>query len=101
MQIDYQDLPLKESHADKNSSAQACKVNVMQLDSIPITNADLRQATRKDPLLSKVYRYTLHRWPTKVDEELRPYFARRLEITVENECLLWGIRVIIPQKFQV
>ena len=48
-------LSLKESHADENSSAQASKVNLMQLDSIPITNADLRQATKKDPLLSKMY----------------------------------------------
>ena len=94
-------LPLKESHADENCSAQASKVNLMQLDSIPIINADLRQATRKDLLFSKVYKYTLHGWPARVDEELQPYFARGLEITVEDECLLWGIQVIIPQKFQV
>ena len=94
-------LLLKESHADENSSAQASKVNLMQLNSIPMTSADLRQTTRKDRLLSKVYRYTLHGWPAKVDKELQPYFAGRLEITVEDECLLWGIRVIIPQKFQV
>ena len=34
-------ITLEESHTDENSSAQTSKVNLMQLDSIPIINADL------------------------------------------------------------
>ena len=29
-------------------------------------------------------------------EELKPYWNRRLELTVYDGCLLWGSRVIVP-----
>ena len=53
---------------------------VAQLDSLPVTAEQLGQATRTDPILSKVRRYT--------------------KITVEGDCLLWGIRVLVPKKLQ-
>ncbi len=31
---------------------------------------------------------------------LDPYFARRHEFTVQQDCVLWGIRVIVPPKLQ-
>ena len=31
---------------------------------------------------------------------LLPYWNRRGEFTIEQDCLLWGIRVVIPQKWQ-
>lgn len=33
-------------------------------------------------------------------DEIKPYFMKRHEITAEDGCLLWGIRVIIPQTLQ-
>uniref|UniRef100_A0A1A8UU84 Gypsy retrotransposon integrase-like protein 1 n=1 Tax=Nothobranchius furzeri TaxID=105023 RepID=A0A1A8UU84_NOTFU len=36
-------------------------------------------------------------WPNYIkDETLKPYFTRRNELSVEQGCILWGIRVIIP-----
>ena len=29
-----------------------------------------------------------------------PFFGRRNEMTVEEGCLLWGIRVVAPQKLR-
>nr|XP_024219289.1 uncharacterized protein K02A2.6-like [Halyomorpha halys] len=34
------------------------------------------------------------------DESLRPFIYRENELTVEQGCLMWGYRVIIPAKFQ-
>ena len=31
-------------------------------------------------------------------EEYTPYIGRKYELTVQNGCLLWGNRVIIPQS---
>ena len=40
-------------------------------------------------------------WPTKiVDERFTPYKKREPELSVENECVLWGSRVIIPTSLQ-
>ena len=44
--------------------------------------------------------YTMTGWPKQVDPELHGYHARQNEITVEDGCLLWGMRVIVPHKLR-
>ena len=89
-------LPNEKSHAP-----QAVDVfTVAQLDSLPVTAEQLGQATRTDPILSKVRRFTKSGWPYQVKECLKPYWYRRNEISVEGDCLMWGIRVIVPKKLQ-
>ena len=34
------------------------------------------------------------------DLRLQPFFNRRFELSVEQDCLLWGLRVIIPTWYQ-
>ena len=73
-----------------------------QLDGTPVTASKIGQETRKDPNLSAVSDFVLKGWPAEVtDPNYQPYFNRRNEITVHQECLLWGSRVIVPQKFQL
>ena len=36
----------------------------------------------------------------KIEEQLKPYFRRKSELSVENSCILWGGRVIIPMQLQ-
>ena len=68
--------------------------NISQIESIPGTSAQLRRATCRDVLLSKVLKYTKRGWPTEVKEPLRPFWNRRDELTIEDGCLLWGGRVV-------
>ena len=74
--------------------------NVAQVNALPVTAQQLGQATRSDPILSKVWQYTRTRWPEKVKECLKPYWNRRHKLTIEGTCVMWGIRVIIPRKLQ-
>ena len=67
---------------------------------MPVTVIQLKQATSHDPVLSKVIRYTQRGWPQDIDENFRSFFKRRNEMTVEEGCLLWGIRVVAPQKLR-
>ena len=39
-------------------------------------------------------------WPLSVPAELQPYVRRQNELTIEAGCLLWGIRVIVPEKYR-
>ena len=41
-----------------------------------------------------------HRMPREPpeDEEFCPYFYRKNELSVEDGCVLWGNRVVIPEK---
>ena len=74
--------------------------NVSQIENLPVTAIQLRAATRQDSILAKVLIYIKHGWPTEVPEHLKPYWSRRTEITVEDDCLMWGICVIVPKKLQ-
>ena len=71
------------------------------LDSSPVSSAQIRTWTDQDPLLSKVKRWILSGWPDPTpseEEELKPFSRRRYELSVEDGCVLWGSRVIVPQK---
>jgi len=69
-----------------------------------VTCGHIKQATRVDPVLSKVYYYVLDGWPSVSnslqDPRLYPYKERRFELSVEQDCVLWGMRVIVPDSFR-
>ena len=70
-------------------------------DELPVTATEIDEGTKKDSLLVKVYEYTSSGWPgTCPSLELRPFWNRRDELSLENGCLLWGRRVILPFRFQ-
>ena len=67
----------------------------------PITAKDIGKATLLDPVLSRVFDLVMTGWPEKCEEEnLKPYYTRRHELSCEQNCVLWGSRVIIPQVFR-
>ena len=50
---------------------------------------------------SRVLQFVMTGWPEKpIAAEITQYFNKRHEITVEDGCLLWGIRVIIPKQLR-
>lgn len=58
--------------------------------------------TRKDPILSQVTRYIQEGWPKRktIPERLRPFKARKDELTIEQDCIMWGYRVVISGKLK-
>ena len=92
-------LPL-ETDTSTLSLETTSMFNIAQIEALPITSTEIGSATKKDSILSKVYRYTKNVWPENVIDSLKPYYKRKHELTVEGDCLLWGIRVIVPSKLQ-
>lgn len=44
-------------------------------------------------------KFVQHGWPNhNSDEALKPYFTRKDELSVQDGCLLWGNRVVVPPK---
>lgn len=64
--------------------------------SLPITYKEIGLATKFDPTLSKVVDFTLNGWPSHFDDALKPFSDKVLQLSVEQNCLLWGSRVVIP-----
>ncbi len=44
--------------------------------------------------------FTCCGWPSNVPSDLKPFYSRREELTVEGDCLLWGVRVVVPAKLR-
>eukprot|EP00117_Sycon_ciliatum_P016490 scpid42895/ scgid2937/ Retrovirus-related Pol polyprotein from transposon gypsy; Reverse transcriptase; Endonuclease len=66
-------------------------------DPLPVTARQIRDSTRRDPLLSEVLRYVETGWPAACPKpSLQPYFNCRNELSLSMECLLWGNRVVVP-----
>jgi transposase InsO family protein len=70
------------------------------VDELPVTAKDVADETRKDKILSRVYVYMMNGWPSKTDPELLEFAKRKDEISAERGCLLWGMRVIIPEAYR-
>ena len=75
---------------------------ISYLEELPVTARNIAAATRKDPVLARVYDFTLHGWPQALDDSvLQPYFSRKQERSVDRGCVLWRLRVVIPEKNRV
>ena len=67
----------------------------------PVTAEEIALAIRNDPILSRVLDWSLRGWPnTCENSNFAQYFSRSSTITVYRGCLLWGNRVIIPEKLR-
>eukprot|EP00731_Ephydatia_muelleri_P009634 Em0005g220a len=69
-----------------------------QLAAFPLTVKDIERGTMSDALLRQVLKFTKDGWNKagRVDDQLRPYFNRREELSTEGNCLMWGIKAVIP-----
>ena len=90
-------LPLPEEPA-KTTVVPELVLLAEHLDESPITAADIRTWTSRDPKLSRVLQYVQCGWPNKGDSELEPYSSRHLELSSYEGCLMWGTRVVIPHQ---
>ena len=79
-------------------------IDVLLLEQIPVTQLNsksIAEATKKDPVLSRISLMILNGWPSRVDDEnFKPYFTRTNALSVHQDCVVWGSRVIIPSVLQ-
>ena len=66
------------------------------LQASPITAAQIRLWTDRDPVLSRVGNLLLKGWRETLDPELHPYFQRRDELSIQDGVVLCGCRVVVP-----
>uniref|UniRef100_A0A914UV91 RNA-directed DNA polymerase n=1 Tax=Plectus sambesii TaxID=2011161 RepID=A0A914UV91_9BILA len=105
--IDDDDVQLLIKKIDLGLSETYTKT----LANLPIQADQVGDATASDPTFQAVM--TLHRkgWPEKLTptfkvqastvtaDSLTPYFHICHELAIANDCLLWGLRVLIPTSF--
>ena len=99
-------MPVKdtlETQKDREWADEAPNVylnNVQKYDFASLDWRQVQRATREDSTLCKIMRTCVDGWPDKspVEKELLTYWNKREALSVENNCLLWGHRVVIPKN---
>ena len=72
---------------------------VEHLEGTPVTAKQINLWTSRDVILAKVLNHVLHGWPeARQEDSLKPFFNRKEELSVQDGCLLWGSRVIVPTE---
>lgn len=85
---DHADALSRLPRASVDNTAEAGSIfHFSHVEELPVCAKDIKKTTVKDPVLSKVWSYTVNGWP---DEALRPYFIRRHELSAVQGCILWG-----------
>lgn len=91
-------LPWHNTSVEEGPEIQVFQIR--QLEALPVLAADVRKATQSEKVLRDVLRYVREGWPASIPEETKPCANRQQEITIEGDCLLWGMRVIIPTSLR-
>ena len=93
-------LPLQHSPEEVPTPGDMILLlEALDLSEAPISAAAINKLTRKDPVLSRVRSVVQHgTWDSLCsDSVFQPYKLRRLELRVQDGCVLWGSRVVVPQ----
>ena len=74
------------------SESAVFKVEEQLVHCLPITHKEISHATRVHPVLSRVLEFVKNGWPRHVEDlRLKPFFHHRYELSIEQDCPLWGI----------
>lgn len=92
-------LPLQCTNPEKLDATSLAFINFIE-QTLPIDFHKIKAKTQKDRLLCKIYEHIVTgTWPTYTQncEEYR-YFIKRNEFSIEQGCIMWGNRVVIPSR---
>ncbi|XP_033637865.1 uncharacterized protein K02A2.6-like [Asterias rubens] len=91
-------LPLP--HTPSHVPVPADYVMVMDhMESTPVSPEKIRLWTGRDPVLSQVRSFVMNGWPAEcANSALQPYICRKTELSIQDGCIMWGSRVVIPPQ---
>ncbi|XP_062400896.1 uncharacterized protein K02A2.6-like [Sardina pilchardus] len=71
---------------------------VLMMENVTLVSAaEMSRWTSRDPVLSRVTQFIHHGWPPQDrDPAFQPYAVRQTELSVQDGCVLWGSRVVVP-----
>ncbi|KAL1262289.1 hypothetical protein QQF64_007554 [Cirrhinus molitorella] len=93
-----------QPHTDTDTADNDIQVcTVVSLPIAPLRLLEMKTETRNDSVLPMVKRFVLNGWPEdkrELPDQAKPYWDYRDELTVEDDILLKGNRITIPQSKQ-
>ena len=98
-------LSLKETVAPEVVPGEMILV-METLETSPVTARQIQKDSTRDPLMSRIQTWVLQGWPASLESlkgnsyyaEAQTFWNTRTELSVQDGCLLWGNRVLVPLK---
>uniref|UniRef100_A0A3P9B0X6 Activating signal cointegrator 1 complex subunit 3 n=1 Tax=Maylandia zebra TaxID=106582 RepID=A0A3P9B0X6_9CICH len=71
-----------------------------EVETAPVSAVQVKKASRNDPVLAAVLDWIIKGLPASKGVDLKAFLGKRVELSVQAGCLLWGRRVIIPMSLR-
>ena len=67
-----------------------------------LSRKDIQHESLADPVIKRIIYALRNGWTMEMknNSELKPFFQRTEELTIEDNIVMWGYRVVIPKKLQ-
>ncbi|XP_026544539.1 uncharacterized protein K02A2.6-like, partial [Notechis scutatus] len=76
-------------------------LQIETLHSPPLTARDIAIETKRDPVLARVLSWVERGWPAdQIHDDFTPFKNRQTELFSQRGCVLWGDRVVVPERLQ-
>ena len=92
-------LPLQQKEPEEMIVDSSEVFHASMFVPLPVTSEAVARGTRRDSVLARVHESIVKGWSARTYGE-KPYYERRNKLTVHQGCILWGMRVVIPNKLQ-
>ena len=91
-------LPVPTKDSQVLSVPEQTYLHYVQQDML-LDCTEVKRFTSRDPLLSKILSFVRDGWPTQCEiTSLKPFFNRKDELYEELGCVMWGHRLVVPEK---
>ena len=79
------------------------QINMLDIDTRPVEADEVRRCTKRDPILTRVTAYIMQGWPNSknVPPEFKAFVQKKEELSIEDDIILWGHRVVIPDNTEM
>lgn len=69
-------------------------------EKLPLNIVKIAKQTQDDGILSEVYQQLLNGWKHATNEEVKPYFKKKAMLSIDNECIFYGNRIVVPTSLK-
>ena len=93
-------LPLPHK-GNLDNQIDTVEVYLTELDRAPVSAEEVMIHSRRDPVIAKMIDCVrTRRFPTSGDPDIKYFVNKAEQLSVEDGCLLWGNRVVIPKTLR-
>lgn len=65
-----------------------------------LSEESIKKATKKDPILREVYQRLKTGWKATEPSEIKPYYRKRQELSLEEKMIMWEGRIVMPHALR-